>query len=127
DNISKLEETIIKIQESYNKIDSTSGKSIRETASEKRKHYYLDKHGVEYYFQTDEFKIKYREIMFRKYNVENVGKSKWFKNEMIKRGIFKDDNTIELFETYSRNIRNMTKITFNENYDFLCDAYLRGN
>ncbi len=127
DNISKLEETIIKIQNSYNSIDEESGKNKKDIAMEKRALYYKEKYNVEYFFQTEEFKNKYRKIMLEKYNVDNIGKSDYFKNLMIEKGIFKIEETVELFENYRKKVRNLTEKTFRDNYDYLCDAYLRGN
>lgn len=127
DNISKLEETIIKIQNSYNVIDEVTGKTKREIAQEKRKEYYKEKYNVEYFFQTEEFKEQYRNIMMKKYNVDNVFKSKYFRETMIENGYIKDIETTILFKDYSRKVRLLTKKTFNENYDYLIDAYLRGD
>lgn len=46
DNISKLEDVIKKIQNTKNTIDISTGKTIFETAFEKRKKWYQDNYGV---------------------------------------------------------------------------------
>ncbi len=126
-NISQAEIIIKKIQQAFNEISPETGMSVRQMASKKRKEYFMTNFGVEYYFQTDEFKEKYKKEMLKKYGVDNLFKSEFFKNDMIERGFIKDDETIEKFDNYERIVRNMTAKVFRENYDFLCDAYLRGN
>lgn len=126
DNISKLEETICKIQNTKNTIDIKTGLTSFEKSFEKRKEWYNKNHGVDYLFQTEIFKEEYKKTMIKKYGVDNYGKSKEFKLDMINKGIFKNDEDILNFNNFSKKVRRLTEKTFRENFDYLCIEYIRG-
>ena len=122
-NISKLNTTIKKIQETKNKINPLTGKSIISESYEKRILYYNKIHNVDFYFQTDEFKDKYKIIMINKYGEDNYFKTKSFRDDMLKRGIFKNNDDIKDFKLYSKLVRKETKKVVKKFYNILYESY----
>ena len=122
DNVSKCKEIIDRIKNKMFEIDTETGLTIIETSKIKREKTYLEKYGFKHYFQTDEFKEKYKNKMLERYGYENYFQTDEFLSSIGKKRI---DNKSE-FQKYSNRIRNLTKKTFNSNFDIICNLFFRG-
>jgi hypothetical protein len=122
DNVSKCKEIIEKIKNKMFEIDSETGLTIIETSKLKRETTYLERYGFKHYFQTDEFKEKYKNKMLEKYGYENYFQTDIFLNSIGKKRI---ENKSD-FQKYSNKIRFLTEKTFNSNFDIICHLFFRG-
>lgn len=110
DNISKVPEIIKKIIIQKNTpSDKFNGLTPIEFGIQQIKNACLEKHGVEHYFETDEFKSKYTESMLEKYQVDNIFKSEYFNKLMIDKGIRYSDNEREARDEYYAKVMIHTK------------------
>lgn len=124
-NNSKIPKVIQKLKNMWYDIDENTGITKLELNLEKIKQTMLDKYGVEYYFQTNEFKDNLKKLMLDKYGVDNVRKSKYYKRLMIERGVWYSDEEKTIKEKYYLDVLKYTRQTFNKYYDLLCITYVR--
>jgi hypothetical protein len=88
DNISKVPNIIMKIQNILHTPSAQhNGQTPFEVGVVKLKQQNLEKYGVEYYFQSQDFRTKYKEVMTDKYGADNIRKSDYFNQLMIEKGL----------------------------------------
>lgn len=125
DNISKMPEIIEKIRKSLFEIDPLLGMSKFKFSILKQKEINIKKYGVPYYVQTDEFKNKSKLTCLKKYNETNYSKTKEFKDFLLKSGLKRSPESLSKLQTYYREVKKYTKISYNLHKKFLSENYKR--
>lgn len=124
-NISKVPSVIEKLRNHWFNIDPLLGISKYQLADFKRKEYYLEKYGVPYYYQTDEFKKKYKKKMIEKHGVDNYSKTQEFEQFLISTGRKMTNELLNEYENYYRKVVNYTSRSFTKYKKDLCKLYSR--
>jgi hypothetical protein len=122
DNVSKSKEIIEKIRNRMYEIDPDTGLTILETSSLKREQTYLEKFGFKYYFQTEEFKEKYKSKMIKLYGSDNYFSSDEFFKIV---GRSRVENKTEFYK-YRQRVKSITEKVFKKNFDLISNLFFRG-
>ena len=110
DNISKVPEIIQKIQNAlHTPKEEYNGLTPFEYGAKIKKERNLRLYGVEFYFQTEEFKEKYRAICTKKFGVDNIFKSEKFDILMKEKGIRYSNNDLLNRNNYHREVNKYTR------------------
>lgn len=122
DNISKVQFIIEQIKHKNFTKDPITGLSPYELGMLKRKQFNLKKYGTPYYFQTEEFKQKYKCIMLEKYGVDNYFKTKEFSDEFHKP---LNEYDLKKRRDYYKKVYIYTKKTFCKHEKMICGTKKR--
>lgn len=126
DNISKNSEIKKKLREHWFILDPSTGKRKIDLKMEKVILIMQKKYGVDYYFQTNEFKNNLSLHFMRKFGVDNVRKSVYFHKLMVEKGIWYSEGEKDERWNYYKKVLKYTKKNFNSYFDLLCSTYVRG-
>jgi hypothetical protein len=127
DNISKVQLIIEKIRTSKNTFDPVLGMTPAQFGQLKIKAHCMEKYGTEYFYQTTEFKEKYKKTMLNKYGVDNYSKSEEFKSFLLNSGLKHDESTKTKLELYRRECHRYTGYSYTKYKNDLEKTYPRGN
>ena len=108
DFIKKRNKTVI---EKYGSIDNYNNKIIKNI-----KNTNIIKYGVNNYFETDEFKNKRKESLYKKYGDEKYNNPDKTKKTRISNGTQISDNDILNFLNYKKVITNRTNTIYRNNH-----------
>lgn len=126
DNISKVPEIIEKIRQTTHIIDPLTGMTPYQLGRLKIKIRCIEKYGTEYYYQTEEFKNKYKKTMMSKYGVDNYSKSKEFGEFLISSGLKHDESTKTEWDKYRYSCMKYTRYSYTKYRNELEKIYPRG-
>lgn len=110
-SIIKRNETVIKKYGSIEEYNNNLFLSVKDS--------HLKKHGVEHYFQSEEFKKKRKETLNEKYGNEKYNNPNKTKETRIKNGTQLDDSNIRNFNIFKRVVSNRTLTIYRNNQKFI--------
>lgn len=84
-----------------------------------RKNTNLEKHGVEYNFQSDEFKKKRKETLNDRYGNENYNNPNKTRETRIKNGTQLDESDIKNYRIFKKIVTNKTLTIYRNNKEFI--------
>lgn len=125
DNISKNPEIIKKLRDHWFIIDPISGKRKVDLKMEKVISIMREQYGVDHYFQTDEFKQKSAAHFIRKFGVNNIRKSTYFRDLMIEKGFWYSDTEKDDRWKYYNEVLKYTNLNYKKYFNLLCTTYVR--
>jgi hypothetical protein len=127
DNISKVPAILEILRNHWFEIDPIYGISKIQLKCLKEKERCLKKYGTEYYFQTDEFKEKYKITCKKLWSVDNYSKSEDFKQFLLDNGLKNHDITKTKIELYIKECRKYTGYSYTKYKKELERIYHRCN
>ena len=119
DNVRKSPEIIQQMLETKNKIIPELGMSKFTHSMLLYRNKLEERTGYKHYFQTEEFKEKYRKTSLERFGVDNVRKSEYYKALMVERGYRLSYEELKNIERYRKNVFVYTRKTFTKYKELL--------